>query len=131
MDDLRGGYIVNLTNIKTLNWGGVQLEKLLFDGETVWSRPAIIITRQPVDVTVAVNETIIFSVEAEGEGLTYQWEYTTNGGTSWGNNTMNGNQTNTLSWAARDYQNGYMYRCLITDANGHTLRTKEVTLTVS
>ena len=80
-------------------------------------------------MTTPVNTTATFSVEAEGEGLTYQWEYCPNT-TTWKNNTMSGATTNTLTFTAKAYHDGYKYRCLITDANGNSVRTDEVTLTI-
>ena len=89
----------------------------------------ILITKQPEDFTGVQGDTVVFSVEAEGNGLIYQWEYNT--GNGWNNNTINETaQTSELSFIARPYHNGYKYRCLITDANGNTLRTDEVTMTV-
>ncbi|MBQ7885492.1 MAG: hypothetical protein IJ313_01210 [Clostridia bacterium] len=92
---------------------------------------AIVITKQPADVTCAANDTVVFSVEAVGDGLTYQWEASTNSGASWSNSTMASATTSELTLTAKSYHNGYMYRCLITDANGNTRRTNEVTLTVT
>lgn len=89
----------------------------------------ILITKQPEDFTGVQGDTAVFSVEAEGNGLIYQWEY--NIGDNWKNNTINETaQTSELSFIARPYHNDYKYRCLITDANGNTLRTDEVTMTV-
>lgn len=91
---------------------------------------AITITKQPEDWYGIVGATVLFSVEATGEGLTYQWEYLVYGASNWSNSASTGNTTANLTFAARSYQNGYKYRCLITDASGNTLRTDEVTLTI-
>lgn len=90
----------------------------------------ITIIRQPRDVTVAVNSTVTFSVFAIGYGLTYQWEYMPTTSMTWRNNTLPGNDTDTLTFSAKAYHDGYKYRCLITDASGNTVRTDEVTLTI-
>lgn len=90
----------------------------------------IIITKQPADLMTSSGTTATFTVVAEGDGLTYQWEYLVLGSSGWKNNTMSGNTTDTLTFKAQNYQNGYMYRCLITDAAGNTVRTDEVTLTI-
>lgn len=91
----------------------------------------IVITKQPYNNNVSTNGTAIFSVEARGESLTYQWEYLPLNTAVWRNNTMNGNTTNKLTFSAKDYHNGYMYRCLIKDASGNEIRTNEVLLTIN
>ncbi len=90
----------------------------------------IAIIRQPRDVTATVDSAATFRVFAIGRGLTYQWEYMTIGSTIWKNNSMTGNNTDTLTFSAKAYHDGYKYRCLITDASGNTVRTDEVTLTI-
>ena len=68
-------------------------------------------------------------VEAEGEGLTYQWQLKK--GSSWANLTSGGATTNWLSLGKCDLsKNGKVYRGVITDANGEQIVTNEVTLTV-
>ena len=100
------------------------------DNVRVFSGSLIAITKQPENVTVPVGTQISFKVEAQGEGLTYQWEYMPATMTTWSNNTMDGNATTNLTFAARSYHDGYKYRCRITDASGNTLRTREVTLNI-
>ena len=92
----------------------------------------ITIITQPRGVSTPQNTDIVFSVVAKGEGLTYQWEYSTNGGKSWANSAINDtSKTSTLAFTARAYHNGYPYRCLITDKDGNKLRTNEVVLTIA
>lgn len=98
-------------------------------GVTLWTAPPIVITKQPVNVATFENITVKFSVRAEGEGLTYQWEYNTDG--TWKNNSNASATSAELTFTAKDYHNGYKYRCLITDAAGNMLRTKEVLLNVN
>ena len=90
----------------------------------------IAIIRQPRGVTAAVDSAATFRVFAIGRGLTYQWEYMPTTSTTWRNNTFPGNDTDTLTFSAKAYHDGYKYRCLITDASGNTVRTDEVTLTI-
>lgn len=92
---------------------------------------AITIIKQPVNVTAAIGTTAVFAVEATGDGLTYQWQYFTSNTNSWENSSTSGSKTNTLKVAAETHRNGYKYRCVITDANGDTVTTDEVTLTVA
>lgn len=90
----------------------------------------IAIIRQPRDMTAAVDSAATFRVFAIGRGLTYQWEYMISGSTIWKNNSMPGNNTDTLTFSAKAYHDGYKYRCLIMDASGNAVRTDEVTLTI-
>ena len=62
------------------------------------------------------------TVEAAGNGLTYQWQFSANGGSSWTNNkTMSGYNTATITinvnTASRFSQ---IWRCVVTDENGKT-----------
>lgn len=91
----------------------------------------ITIITQPRNVSSPINSDILFSVVAIGEGLTYQWEYMTSGSTIWKNSGMPGNNTDTLTFSAKAYHDGYKYRCLITDANGNEIRTNDVVITIS
>ena len=90
---------------------------------------AIVITKQPEDTTTYEGGSAGFIVEAQGEGLTYQWQLKK--GSSWANLTSGGATTNWLSLGKCDLsKNGKVYRCVITDANGEQIVTDEVTLTV-
>ena len=90
---------------------------------------AITITKQPEDITVGEGHTAGFAVEAEGNGLTYQWQLKK--GSSWANLTSGGANTNTLSLGKCDLsKNGKVYRCVITDANGEQITTNEVKISV-
>ena len=90
---------------------------------------AINITVQPKDCTALVGSKAEFKVEAEGEGLTYQWQLKK--GSTWANQNSGGATTNTFTVKADKSRNGKVYRCLITDANGELIATNEVTLTVN
>ena len=91
----------------------------------------IVITEQPTDVVDAeVGQVYNLHVGAEGEGLTYRWKLSTDGGETWGNTTAIGYKTATLKVTVRDYYNGYKYYCVITDAEGNTLDSAEATITL-
>ena len=76
-----------------------------------------VITCQPQDCSVTVNGKAIFSITAEGEELSYQWQQLkTAEGSSWVNiSTYEGCKTDTLTAPAYEGRDGYQYRCLITD----------------
>ena len=92
-------------------------------GETYISDSALLtmntdtrITKQPDDVTVAAGNTAVFHIEASGSGLTYQWQWSTDGST-WKNCTSNGYKTDTLSFKAQTKYNGRRYRCRVTSGD--------------
>lgn len=91
---------------------------------------AITITRQPTNFTAAVGMVVSFSVEAEGEGLTYLWQRRYNANAAWGSDFAGASKTNSISFTAAAYQSGYGYRCIITDANGESVTTDTVELTI-
>lgn len=75
------------------------------------------ITQQPASISRAAAAASSFTVVAvtvpTGGVLTYQWEVSTNGGTSWANSAATGNTTATLTNAASTGLNGYQYRCVV------------------
>ena len=90
--------------------------------------PSIKINTQPQSFSGPEGSTAKFTVAAEGEGLTYQWQLKK--GSKWANLTSGGATTSTMSIKVDASKNGKVYRCLVTDANGEELATKEVSITV-
>ena len=88
------------------------------------------ITTQPADLTVSAGDTAEFTVVAVGNGLTYQWQYSADGGENWSDVELDGASTSTLSFTAADDQNGYMFQCIVGNANEQTLISESATLTV-
>ena len=82
------------------------------------------ITTQPVDFVGELGDTASFTVEAEGYGLTYQWQVWNE---RWANSGSGGNKTARLhSITITEARLGYRYRCNVTDANGNTVTSDEV-----
>ena len=90
------------------------------------SRPSI--TAHPKAVTAAGGQTASFHIKASGKSLTYQWQYSTDGGKSWKN--WNGGTSSQLNMVATDARNGRYYRCRITDAAGTSVWSQKAKLTV-
>ena len=86
-----------------------------------------IITKQPVSTAVKAGESATFTVAASGSGLTYQWQYSTNKGTTW-NNTSN--KTSAYKLTVKQEYNGFMYRCVVTDNSGKSVISDEAILYV-
>ncbi len=94
----------------------------------------VIITTQPVAVTQCAGSTANFSVVTSGVGVTYQWQESTNGGTTYNNITnggiYSGATTATLTITGiTAAMNGYLYRC-VTASAPCTLNSSAVSLTV-
>ena len=91
------------------------------------SRPTrqLQIVKQPEDVAVAIGEKVVFSVEAEGDGLTYQWYYRNKNGKTFAASSYKGK---TYSVSMAEYCDGREVYCVITDENGNTVRTETVSM---
>jgi len=88
------------------------------------------ITAQPEAVETIENSEVTFTVVANGEGLTYKWQYSTNGGKSWYKSSFVGKDTATLTVPATAARDGFLYRCVITDVNGNEVISEAGKLTV-
>lgn len=85
------------------------------------------ILEQPQDFTGVTGDTAIFKVVAQGEGLTYMWQYSSNG-TNWYQSGFDGWNTDTQPVGVATYRNGQKYRCIVTDAYGNTVTSNVATL---
>lgn len=108
-------------------------------GGGVFKRPmadfAFAITTQSADVTACGAGDSYFSVVATGVFMTYQWQVSTDGGSSY-NDCFNGIDysgvyTNTLTVLGAQvyYKNGFKYRCMI--MSGVNQPSAEATLTIN
>ena len=87
------------------------------------------ITTQPVaDEDYALGATAAFTVATAGDGVTYQWYYSVDGGDTWLRSYDSGCQTATLSFQVQAYRNGRQYKCVVTDAYGYKDETQSVTV---
>ena len=85
------------------------------------------IASQPTDTTVIPGQNAVFTVEAAGEGLEYQWQYSQNGGTTWIDTPTT---TATYSIIGLKSMNGCIFRCVIVNANGKSVTSEAASLTV-
>ena len=90
----------------------------------------LVIVTQPVDYVGSVNDELTYTVEAIGNGLTYQWYYSDNGGATWAISGTPGFNTNTLHPILRSYRDGFLYYCKITDVFGNVICSNVVSATV-
>ena len=92
--------------------------------------PVIVITSQPSNAVVLENATANFSVTATGVDLTYQWQESTNSGSSWSN--ISGANSATYSYTNVPLSaNGYQYRCVVGGSPCADVTSNAVTLTIS
>ncbi|OLR62712.1 hypothetical protein BHF69_08500 [Anaerostipes sp. 992a] len=106
-------------------------------GSSVTSEAAILkvlktltIISQPINYRGEVNDTANFTVEAEGEGLKYQWQYSNNGGSIWKNSSQSGNKTKTIHVPITEARDGQQYRCVITDETGNSVTSEAAKIIV-
>ena len=89
-----------------------------------------VILTQPTDTTVESGVRAYFTVVASGVDVTYQWQYSSNGGSTWKNSTAAAAKTNQLSIAGNPSNAKLLYRCAVTNAMGTTY-TNTVRVTIS
>ena len=103
-------------------------------GCTVYARwsDAAAIARQPANTTAKENTNAVFSVEATGSNLTYQWQLAYAGSDNWQNvpASFAGGKTDTLTVTATKGRNGYKFRCIVKDSKGNTVTSNAATLTI-
>ncbi len=93
---------------------------------TVTLGMAVKITKQPVSVTVKNGSIATVTVNASGEGKTYQWYFKdTNLSKFYLTTSFTGN---TYTTTMTDARNGRQVYCVITDKYGNSVKTNTVTL---
>ena len=98
----------------------------------------IVIGTQPVNRSVTAPAGTTFVVAAttvpSGGSITFDWEVSTDGGSTWANATggvYSGETTATLTISDSTGLDGYEYRCNLSATGATTVTTTEVTLTVA
>ena len=90
--------------------------------------PENAIISQPQNVAVDSGSVVQFHVEAQGEVVSWKWEYRQI--YKWFNTSMEGFDTDTLTVPANGARNGYDYRCIVTFADGTVIVSDMAELTV-
>ncbi|MBR0143785.1 MAG: hypothetical protein IJM21_06385 [Clostridia bacterium] len=75
------------------------------------------ITGQPVSATAEKGKTVSFKVVASGTGLTYQWQFSSDGGKTWENTSFPGD-TATIKVEAIKVRNGLLFHCIVKNSVG-------------
>lgn len=118
-----------LTNDGTITVeSGGKLEGTTTGNGTLKIAPTI--TTQPQDVEVKENETATFTVKVTGtEPLSYQWQQSTDKGSSWTNIDSATSDTYTAGKTTMD-MSGTQYRCVVSNSAG-SVTSNVATLTVN
>ena len=134
----RGVQKTVIAKTDSFDWEGMQVYCLIKDvfGNTVSTEPATVsldirtlkILSQPEDVLVEVDENVSFSVEADGNGLSYQWYYKKSGSTSWSiwknRTTPETTAKANISW------HGMQVYCQIRDILGNCISSQPATISL-
>ncbi|MBR2783232.1 MAG: hypothetical protein IKD93_03465, partial [Firmicutes bacterium] len=84
----------------------------------------------PADVTGHIGEPAVFTVAAEGDGLTYQWYYKKAGSDTFAKSTLACAKTDTYSTTIQEKYDGWQYYCVVTDRYGSSLNSRVARLSV-
>jgi hypothetical protein len=104
--------------------GNSAVKSLMF--RTAGEPVQLAITKQPADVQAVLGEKLTIDVEAEGEGLTYQWYYKNKTGRKFTASKRTGN-TYSMTMASRC--DGRRVYCVVTDQYGNSVTSETVTIT--
>lgn len=97
--------------------------------EAKYYTPVKILT-QPVDFVGEIDDLASFLVVAEGEGLTYQWQWKNSQGV-WRDQDYPSFKVAKLQIQMTASRVGYSYRCRVTDEKGNSVISDAVTMTVA
>ena len=133
------GAFEECVNLKRVNYNGTEAQwgalKNNIAGNNVpllraplMCRDSVLITTQPADSTAQLGGTVRFSVEAIGDGLTYQWQLSHDDGKTWRNSSVkSANYTATLTAAGVNRQ----VRCVITNQYGKSATSSAAVMKTS
>ncbi|MHC1776589.1 MAG: beta strand repeat-containing protein [Lentimicrobium sp.] len=135
------------TGISSLTWNttlsgsceytalnGTTITSVFVNGnETIYGLPAVV--NHPANSTIAKGQNTSFSVTATGSGLSYLWQLSTNGGSSY-TDLANGGVYSNVTNATMNITNaqlgmsGYRYRCRVTGTCSPVVFSNPAILTV-
>jgi hypothetical protein len=73
-----------------------------------------IITQQPVSMVGKIGDTLTAEVKTTGSNLTYQWQWSTDNGTTWRDSSITMAKYTVIVQSA---YNRFMYRCVVTNGS--------------
>lgn len=96
---------------------------------TVVEAPFLEVISDPSDRTVPAERVVRFAAVADGEVVSYCWQYTLDGGT-WQDASFEGADTSILTVVATPDLSGAQFRCIITGQYGIQVITRSAKLTI-
>ncbi len=128
-----------LTVPATMSMNGYKYRCIVYSGSnsltsnaaTLTVQSSLAITSNPSNVTVNEGNNATFTVAANGSGLSYQWQASSDSGSTWKDSSLSGNQTASLTVSALYSRNGYRFRCVVTDTYGTSVTSNAASLTVN
>ena len=99
-----------------------------YDGDLTWvpyAPEAVKIVEQPKNTYVKEGATAKVTVKAEGEGLKYQWYIKNDGKTKYSKSSVT---SATYSCKMNEKSKDRLVYCIVTDANGESVKSKTVIL---
>jgi hypothetical protein len=88
-------------------------------------RSVPVIIKQPQSVAAASGQTATVTIEATGEGLTYQWYIKNSGSSAY---SKSSNTTNTYRVKMSANSDGRQLYCVVTDQDGDSVKSDVVAL---
>lgn len=101
--------------------------------EEIWLYRNFDITQQPQNAIInAMGETVNFMVDTGDPNAAYQWQSSSNNGSSWSNSNINTatNKTNIYSFNSTATSIDYLFRCKVTFENGTTINSDSARIIV-
>lgn len=134
--DLGSGNPCYLNITSKMNGGTYRCMILDPNGNMMYSNVASItiatgntlkIKTQPKDISAVADTDVTLTCDAEGDGLTYQWQWHDAGETTWSNSWGTGKS---IKKTVRDTWDGRVFRCVVTDIDGNKVTSQTKTITV-
>lgn len=93
--------------------------------------PSVTVT-SPSNATVNLNQNAYFTVNTSLKGQKFQWQWSSNGGTTWTDSKKGNPTTQTLTVVAEELRDGFQYRCkIINPANNSYRYSEKAKLTIN
>ena len=115
--------------LKKIIYGVIFCVSIIVLRDNVYADNNINIMKQPVPIIGQEGDEVTWTISAKGENLSYQWQYSADGGKTW--NNFGGATTAKLTRTLKSIWNGWKVRCAIKDSGENTVISDEVTITVS
>lgn len=94
-----------------------------------YNMTAIVITKQPENLTGVIGETVTFRIDATGTGLKYEWQYKMAGSSGWVSWPGSGESQIWFPITGK-HVDQIEFRCVITDRSNHTVISQIAKLSV-